>query len=726
MHRKARNLNLEQKNKKDKDAKIPNIRYSKKYNKDSKCTCGCICGCICNISTSKDSSNCFMGFKNSNKKNLKETVERIINNHKLNNSTSSFTDSQNSYYKKKTEISPYKKKKSKLFGSSLISLKKEKVNRSKNNYETIKNHNIADISDLINRSENKYNRKEKGIPTPNIKQKKEEKKCTCGLCELLEKEKKENVYEIKTLRVKSESRTYKGRDEIKPLIEKNKNYSSIKDKKYLYEKGEQQCNCGLSHTIFDLNKYNNNKSLISSKYLKTEKGKDNEIEKKRNYGGINEIKYQIALKEQKDDKQKTRVYSENRYNRLNDIKDREKSEPRFNNYQFQPKKYEREKICMCGKDHEICLCGLDDHKSKIEVSTGRRGIYRKQEEKRKIDDENNVRRRNIEVQKKTNICLCGKDHGICLCGLDDHKSRIEVSTGRRGISEKQKEKIKIDDENNLRKRNIEVQKKVNICLCGKDHGICLCGLDEHKSRNEISRGRRGISEKQEEKRKIDEESNLRKRNIEVQKKANICLCGKDHGVCLCGLDERKSRFDYSRGRRVLSEKQEEKRKIDIEKDIRKRNIEVQKKRKICMCGKEHGICTCGIDEICLCGKAHGICLCGLDDALKRKKDEEKTKKILEEYRRKREEESKRKKEEEKRIKLEEERRKREEELRKKKEEEKRRQLEEERKAKLEEERKRKEYEEKKKKLLEEIKLSLNFPNYSLKLSFFMISFCIKI
>ena len=254
MHRKARNLNLEQKNKKDKDAKIPNIRYSKKYNKDSKCTCGCICGCICNISTSKDSSNCFMGFKNSNKKNLKETVERIINNHKLNNSTSSFTDSQNSYYKKKTEISPYKKKKSKLFGSSLISLKKEKVNRSKNNYETIKNHNITDISDLTNRSENKYNRKEKGIPTPNIKQKKEEKKCTCGLCELLEKEKKENVYEIKTLRVKSESRTYKGRDEIKPLIEKNKNYSSIKDKKYLYEKGEQQCNCGLSHTIFDLNK----------------------------------------------------------------------------------------------------------------------------------------------------------------------------------------------------------------------------------------------------------------------------------------------------------------------------------------------------------------------------------------------------------------------------------------------------------------------------------------
>lgn len=38
---------------------------------------------------------------------------------------------------------------------------------------------------------------------------------------------------------------------------------------------------------------------------------------------------------------------------------------------------------MCGKDHEICLCGLDDHKSKIDVSIGKRGIYGKQEEKRK-------------------------------------------------------------------------------------------------------------------------------------------------------------------------------------------------------------------------------------------------------------------------------------------------------------------------------------------------------
>ena len=80
MHRKAKRLNLEQKNKKDKDAKIPNRRNSKKLDKDSKCTCGCICGCICNISTSKDSSNYFMGFKNPNKRNLKETVERIINN----------------------------------------------------------------------------------------------------------------------------------------------------------------------------------------------------------------------------------------------------------------------------------------------------------------------------------------------------------------------------------------------------------------------------------------------------------------------------------------------------------------------------------------------------------------------------------------------------------------------------------------------------------------------
>ena len=397
MHRKARYLNLDQKNKKDKDAKIPNRRYSKKLDKDSKCTCGSICGCICNISTSKDSSNCFMGFKNSKKKNLKETVERIINNQKLNSSTSSFTDSQHSYYKKKTKISPYKSKKSKLFGSSLISLKKEKINRSKNNFERIRANNIADITGLTDRSENNYDRKEKGIPTPNIKQKKEEKKCTCGLCELFEKENKENVYEIKNLRVKSESRIYKGRNEIKPLIEKNKNYSSIKDKNYLYGKGEQQCNCGLSHTILDLNKNNNNKSQIGSKYVKTEK--DNEVEKKRNYRGINEIQYQISMKEQKDDKQKARVYSENRYNRMNDIKDREKSEPRFNNYQFHPKKYEREKICMCGKDHEICLCGLDDHKSKIDVSIGKRGIYGKQEEKRKIDDENNVRRRNIEVQK---------------------------------------------------------------------------------------------------------------------------------------------------------------------------------------------------------------------------------------------------------------------------------------------------------------------------------------
>jgi hypothetical protein len=252
---------------------------------------------------------------------------------------------------------------------------------------------------------------------------------------------------------------------------------------------------------------------------------------------------------------------------MNDIKDREKSEPRFNNYQFHPKKYEREKICMCGKDHEICLCGLDDHKSKIDISIGKRGIYGKQEEKRKIDDENNVRRRNIEVQKKTNICLCGKDHGISLYGLDDIKSRIEVSRGRRGISEKQEEIRKIDDENNLRRRNIEMQKKSNICLCGKDHEISVCRLDEYKSRIEVSRGRRGISEKQEEKKKIDDEKN-----------------------------------------------------------IRKRNIEVQTKRKICICGKEHGICTCGIDEICLCRKSHGICLCGLDDALKRKKDEEKTKK----------------------------------------------------------------------------------------------------
>ena len=126
MHHKAKNLNLEQKNKKDKDAKIPNRRYSKKFDKDSKCTCGSISGCFCNISTSKDSSNYFVGFKNSNKRNLKEKVERIINNHKLNSSTSSFTDSQNSYYKKKIEISPYKNKNSKLFGSSLISLKKEK------------------------------------------------------------------------------------------------------------------------------------------------------------------------------------------------------------------------------------------------------------------------------------------------------------------------------------------------------------------------------------------------------------------------------------------------------------------------------------------------------------------------------------------------------------------------------------------------------------------------
>ena len=155
MHPKAKRLNLEQKNKKDKDAKISNRRNSKKLDKDNKCICGCICGCICNISTSKDSSNCFMGFKNTNKRNLKEKVERIINNHKLNSSTSSFTDSQNSYYKKKIEISPYKKKNSKLFGSSLIRLKKEKKNRSKNNYERISGNKIMDITNIIDRKENK-------------------------------------------------------------------------------------------------------------------------------------------------------------------------------------------------------------------------------------------------------------------------------------------------------------------------------------------------------------------------------------------------------------------------------------------------------------------------------------------------------------------------------------------------------------------------------------------
>jgi hypothetical protein len=417
MHPKAKRLNLEQKNKKDKDAKISNRRNSKKLDKDNKCICGCICGCICNISTSKDSSNCFMGFKNSNKRNLKEKVERIINNHKLNNSTSSFTDSQNSYYKKKTEITPYKKKNSKLFGSSLIRLKKEKNNKSKNNYERITGKNTMDITNLIDRSENKYNKKEKGIPTPNIKPKKEENKCTCGLCELFEKERKENIYEIKSLRVKSESKTYKGRDEIKPVIEKSKNYSLIKDKKYLTGKGEQICTCGLDHRIFEINKSIDNKSQRESKYIKMDKEK--EVEKNRNYGGISEIKHQIAMKEKKDDKQNTRVYSENRYNRIYDIKDREKSEPKFNDCHFRPKKYEREKICMCGKDHGICLCGLDKCKTKIELSRGRRGTNEKQEEKRKIDDEKHYKVRNIEIQKKANICLCGKDHGICLCGLDE-------------------------------------------------------------------------------------------------------------------------------------------------------------------------------------------------------------------------------------------------------------------------------------------------------------------
>ena len=284
MHPRAKRLNLGQKNKKDKDAKIPYRRNSKKLDKDNKCTCGCICGCICNISTSKDSSNCFMGFKNSNKRNLKETVDRIINNHKLNSSTSSFTDSQNSYYKKKVEISPYKNKNSKLFGSSLISLKKEKKNRSKKNYISIRGKNIGDITNLIDRSENKYNKKEKGIPTPNIKQKKEENKCTCGLCELFEKERKENNNEIKSLRVKSESKTYKGRDEMKPVIEKNKNYSLIKDKKYLSGKAEQICTCGLDNRIFEINKNNEIKSQRESKYIKTDKEK--EVEKNRNYGGI--------------------------------------------------------------------------------------------------------------------------------------------------------------------------------------------------------------------------------------------------------------------------------------------------------------------------------------------------------------------------------------------------------------------------------------------------------
>jgi hypothetical protein len=346
--------------------------------------------------------------------------------------------------------------------------------------------------------------------------------------------------------VKSESKTYKGRNEIKPFIEKSKNYSSIKDKNYLYGKSEQLCNCGLSHTILDLNKNNNNKSQIGSKYIKTEK--ENEVEKKKNNGGINEIKYQISMKDQKDDKQKTRVYSENRYNRVNDIKDREKSEPRFNNYHFQTKKYEKEKICICGKDHEISLYGLDDHKSKIEVSRGRRGISEKQEEKRKIDDENNLRRRYIEIQKKSNICLCGKDHGISVYRLDDYKSRIEVSRGRRGISEKQEEKKKLDDEKNIRKRNIEVQTKRKICICGKEHGICTCGIDE------------------------------------------ICLYGKTHGIY--GSDDAlKRKKDEEKTKKLLEEyrrkreeeskrkKEEEKReKLRLEKEEVERKIKEREKK----------------------------------------------------------------------------------------------------------------------------------------------------
>lgn len=57
----------------------------------------------------------------------------------------------------------------------MISLKKEKINRNKNNFERIRANNIADITGLTDRSENNYDRKEKGIPTPNIKQKKKRK-----------------------------------------------------------------------------------------------------------------------------------------------------------------------------------------------------------------------------------------------------------------------------------------------------------------------------------------------------------------------------------------------------------------------------------------------------------------------------------------------------------------------------------------------------------------------
>jgi hypothetical protein len=108
-----------------------------------------------------------------------------------------------------------------------------------------------------------------------------------------------------------------------------------------------------------------------------------------------------------------------------------------------------------------------------------------------------------------------------------NKPKIQVSIGRRGISENKEEKKAISVENDYRRRNIEVQKKTNICLCGKDHGICVCGLDEHKSRIEVSRGRRGISEKQEEKRKIDEERELKRKKIEEQKKERFACVEKN-------------------------------------------------------------------------------------------------------------------------------------------------------------------------------------------------------